>query len=1406
MTEQDMSTNPEASQTPEPGRLRKAFRWTVISFGGLLAALVLIILVVVAFSIPIELDWVKGKIETSASEALGRPFAIEGPLTLVPSMPPAAQIEGVRIGNPKGWPEADLARLDLARAELRILPLLKGEVLIEEISVEGLQVSLETNAEGESNWLLKKSDEAPTPEPEEEREPPALKFIELAELSLRDIVLTHRDAAIDKTFELELKEITGSAEDLEPMRLLIQGTVQDVPYEVNFSGGSLASLVADKASWPLDVSATAVGAKLTIGGEIAQPLRGRGLALDFDLTGPRMKDLEVILGTRLPPIQSFGLQGRIEEADGKYRIADLKGEIATTGVTGSFEADISGARPRLQGDIDIQSIDAGPFFAAIGEEEKVQAEGAPQPEQSDRALPEEEVAEPAKKVDVDEPVLTLEPLERFDAQLKVTIHEVVNAPMTLRDASLQVSVADGKLAAPMALTLAEVPFNGELSLAPENGQPKVSISLAGEKSDIGELARFLSGAKGIEGKFDLARLDLSAGGETIRSLVETAELRVAMAGASLSYGHETGGRPVEFTLEEASLLFPAADESQITARGSLLGEAFSLELKGGTFIENLVQKRWPLELSATGGGAKLRIGGTVRQAEGDRGSELDFAFTGEQIGSLAAWLGVSPEASQSYALSGKATHREAELRIQLDEVRIGESAFAGEAGVRREGDTPVTFAKLDFDVLDLKGLGSLFPEKPEKEEPESVPQKSGPETLTIDVPILPKGIEIFDSDIEIAVARIKLDPADITEVAVSSRIRDGFVEKAPIGAVIAGARFEGNFGVDLRGEVPKIDLEIGSSKVDVGSLLAQLGVADGLAMTAGGFDLDLAMEGASTREILERSAFSVGIKDGLWRLRAPGAKEGLDIRVPEAAISAEPEQPIRLAIDGRIDKTPVKIDITTDPLASFAEPKERLKMDVGVALAKVSLKLTGAAPLPVQAENLHLAMDLSGKRFSDFDELLDVSLPPIGPYRLRGEFGSRKSGYYVKNLRATVGKSTLTGKLDLKTAQRPPRLDVDLVAKRIQLDDFDTGDWSAAGDGVKSTEKPEASESEPRAPAGGRSLLSPAVIRSLNGKVRIQVDEVLSGQDHLGRGVLTATLEGGRASIDPLTLNVPGGSVDVSFALEPTERDVALEASAKIEKLDYGILARRIDPKSKTGGVISLDVDLKTRGPDLKRVMQGSNGHIDFGLWPKDLNAGIFDLWAVNVISALMTEVDKDKASKVNCVIARFRVDDGLMRERVVFADTSKMRVEGSAEIDFNQRTLDVRAAPKAKKPEFFSLAVPVGLSGDFEDFGIKVNPVVLGGKAISFVTSPLHVPLRRIFRKGEPEDGEQACAEAWRVRDLSEQASGVEQDPERGEQGSTPSRNREAGQRVAVPERDSTQDKPEKNEQDSSLDTFQAE
>ena len=211
---------------------------------------------------------------------------------------------------------------------------------------------------------------------------------------------------------------------------------------------------------------------------------------------------------------------------------------------------------------------------------------------------------------------------------------------------------------------------------------------------------------------------------------------------------------------------------------------------------------------------------------------------------------------------------------------------------------------------------------------------------------------------------------------------------------------------------------------------------------------------------------------------------------------------------------------------------------------------------------------------------------------------------------------------------------------------------------------------------------------------------------------------------------------------EPTETDMAAEVTAHIDRFDYGVLARRIDPQTDVRGRISLDVGLKSRAKNLDSMMQHASGHFDFALWPETIEADIFDLWAVNLFSTVTRSVDKGPESKVNCAFVRLAMTEGVMSEREILIDTSRMRVSGRGKVDFRTETIDMSFAPSAKKPEFFSLGTPIEVIGRFSDFGVEVGSGSIAGTVIKFVTSPLHVPIRRLFTTPLPEKGEDVCAE----------------------------------------------------------------
>jgi hypothetical protein len=65
---------------------------------------------------------------------------------------------------------------------------------------------------------------------------------------------------------------------------------------------------------------------------------------------------------------------------------------------------------------------------------------------------------------------------------------------------------------------------------------------------------------------------------------------------------------------------------------------------------------------------------------------------------------------------------------------------------------------------------------------------------------------------------------------------------------------------------------------------------------------------------------------------------------------------------------------------------------------------------------------------------------------------------------------------------------------------------------------------------------------------------------------------------------------------------------------------------------------------------------------------------------------------------------------------------------------------PNSKTAKLFALEAPIRAEGSFDNIRLMTNPIDVTAAYISFITSPLHVPVRRIFDDKVPEDGSETC------------------------------------------------------------------
>ncbi len=577
---------------------------------------------------------------------------------------------------------------------------------------------------------------------------------------------------------------------------------------------------------------------------------------------------------------------------------------------------------------------------------------------------------------------------------------------------------------------------------------------------------------------------------------------------------------------------------------------------------------------------------------------------------------------------------------------------------------------------------------------------------------------------------------------------------------IAGTPFsaKGDFGNKNNEQQLSLDMSMGA--VDVGGLLSWLNVADNIKASTEKLTLILQLKGDSLHKLLKQSEFNFHLKGGVLDLGNPDSGSEFLISKLDGKIGAKHGLPIGVSLNGIVDTTPVSITIQGMPLVKYINDPRELPVTIVFAAAGAELDFSGAVDLPVDNKTFNLAMSLKGENLDTLDEFLNIDLPPFGPYSLQAQFAATESGYDLSNLEIKVGSSELSGSMSLNHKGDRPEVTVQLTSKILQLDDFALGNWSLDGkkDSVEDEEDAKEQVSEEKVaeekeskPVVVPSFLSPESMSRFNGTLSIEMDQVLSGKDTLGKGSLKSTLQDGRFAIAPLQLDLADGTAKLEFSFHPRAKETEIHMGTKIDHLDIGILARRAKPDTTMGGVLSLDIELDSTAPELSDLMAYAAGRFDFAFVPVNFDASIIDLWAVNLLSALASEVDGQPKSIINCLVASFAMEDGMMHERTIFMDTTHMSIEGEANINFKTEELKLKMAPKAKRPEFFSLATPVSVHGTFEDFGIGINKILLTTSLASFITSPVHVPLRRLFSGERPEDGVEACRAAWKNRNPEE-------------------------------------------------------
>ena len=127
-------------------------RWARWVIGVALGVILLAVAAVVVVTLFVDPNRFKGRIEAMVRETTGRPFEIRGDLDIMWFPWLAVRAGPSQLGNPAGMGGPPLAQWQSARVGARLIPLIRGQLQISRIRLEGPRISLRRTRDGRANW------------------------------------------------------------------------------------------------------------------------------------------------------------------------------------------------------------------------------------------------------------------------------------------------------------------------------------------------------------------------------------------------------------------------------------------------------------------------------------------------------------------------------------------------------------------------------------------------------------------------------------------------------------------------------------------------------------------------------------------------------------------------------------------------------------------------------------------------------------------------------------------------------------------------------------------------------------------------------------------------------------------------------------------------------------------------------------------------------------------------------------------------------------------------------------------------------------------------------------------------------------------------------------------------------
>lgn len=555
----------------------------IVKIMGILVGLVVVVIIAAAIALPVFVDPndFKQEITDAVKDATGRDLIIQDDIGLSVFPWLGVELGAVQLSNAKDFGDKPFVKVNKADVKIKLLPLLRKEVEMETIKLQGLELQLMKNKNGRTNWadLTKPGKEQKAED--ESADAGVLAALAIGGLDIRDAHIVWDDRS------------TNTRQTIDNLNINTGELSFGMPVDVDIS-------------FDIESTQPAMKGSFTLLGE---------MAVDLASQIHTFNDMQLIANVSGKDIPNHALALKLfgnlstDLASQLVQLKNLKLKLDDTTVTGSLGMKRFD-KPAYNFNLVVDTIDADRYTAG-----------------TNKAA----TASPVHTAAAGTTQLPVETLRKLNANGKLVIKEMKASGIRSQDINIELKANNGWIALhPVSAKMYGGTYNGNIRIDARKSVPMIAMDEKLSGVQVGKLLKDFSGKDTLTGTTNF-NLKLVAQGKT------TDAIRKNLNGnASFSFkdGALKGVNNLKEILNTLALLrgIPPgnSDTSNETPFSSLTG---SMKFTNGVGTNNDLLLDSPL-LKITGAGkidlvkewvnyrAKAVLSKDI-QVEGFKSSELD---------------------------------------------------------------------------------------------------------------------------------------------------------------------------------------------------------------------------------------------------------------------------------------------------------------------------------------------------------------------------------------------------------------------------------------------------------------------------------------------------------------------------------------------------------------------------------------------------------------------------------------------------------------------------------------------------------------------------------------------------------------------------------------------------------------